>query len=196
MAIWNAELFETLSAFVALEHRQQTYKRADGHAMPYYLHLTQVCSRAMRAAWDQPELDVNKIMACALLHDVIEDCVDTDAEYERISQYIRQICGEDILQGVLALSKQDIFDVHGVRDKRAMMLDSLQRIRTQSAEVWAVKLADRICNLQEPPPHWGSAKRRRYVEEAQLIYKELHSASPLLARELKARIDGYQQYID
>lgn len=195
MSMWNPELFETLSAFVALEHRQQTYKSSDGRDLPYYLHLTQVCSRALRAGLDRSELDANKIMACALLHDVIEDCTDTQEAYDRISQFILQVCGEDILQGVLALSKRNIFDAAGARDKQAMMLDSLQRIRQQSSEVWVVKLADRICNLQQPPPHWTSDKRRRYAEEAQLIYKELHTASPLLAEELQTRIEDYRQYI-
>ena len=150
----------------------------------------------MRAALERNDLDINKIMACALLHDVIEDCTDTQAEYDRISQFIIRICGEDILNGVLALSKRDIVDVHGAKDKLAMMKDSLQRIKAQSAEVWVVKLADRICNLQEPPPHWNASKRLRYAEEAHVIYQELHSASPLLAQELKERIDQYQQYID
>lgn len=195
MSIWNAELFETLSAFVALEHSQQTYNQVSGQKVPYYLHLTQVFSRAVRAALDRPELDVNKIMACALLHDVIEDCAENQLAYERISGFIRQVCGEDVLNGVLALSKQDVFDDYGVKDKPAMMLDSLERIREQSAEVWVVKLADRICNLQAPPPHWDSEKRQRYVDEARIIYQELHSASPLLAQELQARIDDYQQYI-
>ena len=196
MSIWNAELFETLSTFVASEHSKQVYKGADGRAAPYYLHLTQVCSRAMRAALERSDLDINKIMACALLHDVIEDCTDTKAEYDRISQFILRVCGENILSGVLALSKQDIFDVNGAKDKSAMMKDSLKRIQAQPAEVWVVKLADRICNLQEPPPHWNSNKRQRYLEEAQFIYQELHSASPLLAQELKNRIHQYQQYID
>ena len=195
MSIWNAELFETLSTFVAIEHNLQTYTQADGRKAPYYLHLTQVCNRAMRAALSQPKLDIDKIMACALLHDVIEDCAENQVAYDRISEFIRQVCGEDILQGVLALSKKDIFDAQGVKDKPAMMLDSLKRIRKQSDEVWVVKLADRICNLQKPPPHWNVEKRQHYVEEARLIYQELSSASPLLARELQARIDAYQQYI-
>ena len=195
MSIWNAELFETLSTFAAKEHCEQEYKCADGSQVPYYLHLTQVCSRAMRASWERSDLDINKIMACALLHDVIEDCTKTQEDYDRISQFIIRICDEDILNGVQALSKRDIFDIHGVKDKSAMMKDSLRRIREQSAEVWVVKLADRICNLQEPPPHWNSKKRTRYVEEAQLIYEELHEASPLLAQELRDRIQKYQQYI-
>ena len=193
MSIWDAELFEKISTFVAKEHCKQVYKCANGQPVPYYVHLTQVCSRAMRAAWERSDLNINKIMACALLHDVIEDCVKNQDDDKRISQFILRVCGEDILSGVQALSKQDIFDVHGAKDKSAMMKDSLRRIRTQSAEVWVVKLADRICNLQEPPPHWDSTKIQRYAQEAQLIYQELHEASPLLAQELKDRIQQYQR---
>lgn len=190
MAIWNADLFETLSVFVAIEHGEQTFKQA-----PYYLHLTQVCSRAMRAALENPALDIDKIMSCALLHDVIEDCANTQEDHDRIAHFITKQCGDDILQGVLALSKKEILGPHGSKDKRAMMQDSLQRIRQQSSEVWVVKLADRICNLQEPPSYWDSTKRKNYVEEAKLIHQKLHTASPLLAQELQNRIDSYRQYI-
>ena len=194
MNIWDADLFERLSAYVASKHRTQFYP--NGLQLPYYLHLTQVCSRAVRAAVVDPSLDVNLVMACALLHDVIEDCAPTEADKAEISQFIRQECGETVLNGVLALSKNDIFDVHGHKDKRAMMEDSLTRITAQDKGVWVVKLADRISNLQAPPPHWTREKKERYLEEAILIYDALHTASPLLAKELQDKISAYQVYIE
>jgi len=43
-----------------------------------------------------------------------------------------------------------------------------------------VKLADRITNLQPPPSHWTAEMTERYKEGAELIYKELASASEYL----------------
>ena len=194
MTPWNADLFEELSLFAAEHHRSQEVP--NGKGLPYYLHLTQVCNRAMRAAIDRPELDVDLIMACAILHDVIEDCASTPQLHEEISNEIRHKFGELVLNGVLALSKKEILDSSGNRDKAAMMMDSLDRILLQQHEVWAVKLADRICNLQPPPPHWKDKKKLAYLAEAQEIYAALHPASPILANELLHRMKRYKGYIN
>jgi (p)ppGpp synthase/HD superfamily hydrolase len=193
MTPWNADLFEELSLFAAEHHRNQVVP--NGKGLPYYLHLTQVCNRAMRAAAERTELDVDLIMACAILHDVIEDCATTPQLHEKISNEIRRKFGELVLNGVLALSKREIVDVSGNRDKAAMMRDSLDRILLQGHEVWVVKLADRICNLQPPPPHWKDEKKRAYLVEAQEIHAALHPASPILANELLQRIIRYESFI-
>ena len=44
------------------------------------------------------------------------------------------------------------------------MLDSLKRIKKMSHEVWAVKMADRITNLQPPPKGWSAKKKEHYLE--------------------------------
>lgn len=194
MAIWDATLFESLSIFAAEWHRDQVVP--NGRKLPYFLHLTQVCNRAMRAAIERPELDINLIMACAILHDVLEDCATTPELYEQISTQILEAYGVEVLNGVKALSKTEILDAEGNRDKSAMMTDSLHRIQQQPPEVWAVKLADRICNLQSPPPHWKDKKKQAYLDEARKIYRALHSSSPILAGELWERIENYAQYIN
>jgi len=40
--------------------------------------------------------------------------------------------------------------------KEQQISDSLTRIKKRSFEAWAVKLADRITNLQIPPSVWGN----------------------------------------
>lgn len=42
--------------------------------------------------------------------------------------------------------------------KKLQMQDSLRRIKSQPREVWMVKMADRITNLQPPPGHWSEEK--------------------------------------
>lgn len=75
------------------------------------------------------------------------------------------------------------------------MADSLGRIRRQPKEIWMVKLADRITNLQSPPAHWDKEKITSYMNEGIQIYEALKDANDLLAKRLKARIDYYPEYL-
>jgi guanosine-3',5'-bis(diphosphate) 3'-pyrophosphohydrolase len=75
--------------------------------------------------------------------------------------------------------------------KEERMSDSLRRIKQQSKEIWAVKMADRITNLQPPPAHWTREKISRYREEAQIIYTELKDGNAYLAERLKVEISKY-----
>jgi (p)ppGpp synthase/HD superfamily hydrolase len=123
----------------------------------------------------QPDLAI----ACALLHDVVED---TSVGVEEI----RRELGDAIAQGVAALSKDP-----AAGDKPAQMRDSLRRIKLQPPEVWMVKLADRIHNLRVPPHYWSPEKIVRYRDEAGLILAELSPACPVLSSRLRDRIAAY-----
>ncbi len=121
-------------------------------------------------------------LQCALLHDVIED---TDINY----QTIKKTFGIKVANGVDALSKRD-------EVKKAQRLsDSLNRIQDQPHEVWMVKLADRISNLQPPPHHWTQTKITTYWESSKIIYAALKESSPYLRERLLQKIDNYSNYI-
>jgi hypothetical protein len=57
-----------------------------------------------------------------------------------------------------------------------------------------VKLADRITNLEPPPPHWTLEKRRGYLQEAKVILEALGDASPSLRRRFEQKVVEYDQY--
>jgi (p)ppGpp synthase/HD superfamily hydrolase len=76
------------------------------------------------------------------------------------------------------------------------MADSLNRITKMPIEIWTVKLADRITNLQPPPVHWNNERKMDYREEARLILNELKEGNEFLARRLETKIEEYQIYID
>jgi len=117
-------------------------------------------------------------MSCALLHDTIED---TQVRFEQLEAHF----GRPIAEGVLALSKAEALP------KAEQMPDSLRRIRAQLREVWLVKLADRIVNMQPPPKHWDGTKIAQYKAEARTILAALGEASPLLAARLAQKIEAY-----
>jgi guanosine-3',5'-bis(diphosphate) 3'-pyrophosphohydrolase len=87
--------------------------------------------------------------------------------------------------GVKALTKNDTLP------KEECMSDSLRRIKQQSKEVWAVKLANRITNRQLPPAHWRREKIKQYRKEAQIIYDELKDGNAYLAERLKSEISKH-----
>lgn len=178
MTPWSQEHYIKALLFAANAHNSQ---KVPGTELPYLTHLTMVCMEVISALSVENDLDGNLVIQCALLHDVLED---TAVEYERL----KDTFGEAVLNGVQALTKNDNL----LKDEK--MADSLTRIRQQPREVWMVKLADRITNLQPPPKHWTIEKIQSYQQEARQIYEALHQASPFLATRLQQKAEDYTRY--
>ncbi len=172
---WDPNLYRRTLRFAATAHHGQTFP---GTELPYLLHVTQVAQEAAAATVETGGYDVDLVVACALLHDTIEDTDVTFAD-------VKAAFGPRVAAGVDALTKRDDLP------KAEAMADSLARIREQPREVWCVKLADRITNLQEPPHYWTPQKCTAYHAEAGTILTALGAASELLSTRLSARMDGY-----
>lgn len=181
--MWSIEQLQTTWALATQLHDGQKYgSHQEGKQIEYLNHIGSVTFEILAAVQQEEELDADLALACAILHDTLED---TPQSYEGL----QELFGEAIAQGVLALTKDE-----SLPSKAAQMQDSLARIKQQPKEVWAVKLADRICNLQPPPYYWKKDKKIAYQQEAQLIYEQLHPSSPYLAARLQAKIQAYEQY--
>lgn len=167
--------------FAALSHDGQ---KVPGTGIPYLMHLSMVSMEVIASFAVEPECNCELAVQCALLHDVVED---TPISYELVCE----VFGKDVADGVAALTKNEKLPT-----KQEQMADSLRRIRKQSPEVWRVKLADRITNLQPPPSHWSTDKRTSYRAEAITILDALGEASPYLAERLRAKIAAYAEHID
>jgi (p)ppGpp synthase/HD superfamily hydrolase len=172
---WDQELYIKACQFATAAHRGQFVPGSD---LPYLMHINLVSMEIIAALNAEPERDGNLAIQCALLHDTIED---TNTTYEQIES----IFGITVADGVAALSKNPVLD------KSTRLLDSLERIKSQPIEIWMVKMADRITNLQPPPHHWTTAKINQYRVEAIEIYTQLQVASPFLALRLAAKIRNY-----
>jgi len=148
------------------------------------MHLTMVSMEVIAAlCHDSPSVDGELAVQCAWLHDTIEDTATTHEDVAREF-------GTRVADGVLALSKDSTLA------KPLQMGDSLRRIKQQPREVWMVKLADRISNLQPPPAYWTSAKIEAYREEALEIYHSLNEANAFLAERLRMKIDAYRAFVE
>jgi len=172
---WSHERYLSALRFAAEAHRGQTVPGTD---LPYLMHVTSVAMETMAACNAEAALDGDLAVLCALLHDTIEDAGVSAAALA--AQF-----GVPVADGVAALSKRPDLP------KELRMHDSLTRIRAQPHAVWAVKLADRITNLQPPPAHWTQAKIAGYRDEAGEILAALGAASPFLAARLTAKIETY-----
>ena len=117
-----------------------------------------------------------------MLHDTIEDTSTTFDE-------LNNIFGVEIANAVSALTKNESLP------KKNQMQDSLDRIKKLQKEVWAVKLAERITNLQSAPPHWNKEKKIKYKNEARIILNELQDGNKFLAGRLKASIEMYEKFV-
>ena len=175
MPTWTQDGYLHAARFAAQAHGRQTLPSSE---LPYLLHVTSVAMEVIAAFRVEPDHDQELSVRCALLHDVVEDTPVTLDE-------VRTAFGPAVAAGVSALSKDPALP------KERQLQDSLERIRQQPHEVWLVKLADRITNLQPPPAHWTPEKIARYREEARLIHEALGAASPALSARLLGKIERY-----
>ena len=174
-------IYQETIRFAAAKHAEIN-QTIPGTNLPYVVHLSNVAMEIMIAAQHSAEFNLDFALKVALLHDTVED---TNATLEEISQGF----GNDIALAVLALTKNDHLP------KTDRMNDSIQRIKRLQKEVWAVKLADRITNLQVAPAHWETAKKTAYREEAIFLLKELKGGNSYLENRLKDKIESYKVYI-
>lgn len=165
-------------------HSGQTYGSPHkGERIEYINHIGSVVFEVMNAFKHERSSNDELGILCAVLHDTIED---TEATFESI----RNLFGNEVAEGVLALTKNETLET-----KELQMLDSLERIKKQPKEVWAVKLADRICNLYAPPHYWKNEKKEKYIEEALLIHSHLKDGNNYLAQRLLEKIERYKSFI-
>ncbi len=165
--------------FAANKHNNQ---KLPGSELPYLSHVVSVAMEVTIAGYNTPGFDIPFAMTVALLHDTMED---TNASYIEV----KNIFGEEVADSVLALTKfQNL-------EKAIQMQNSLDRIKDLKHEVWAVKLADRISNLEAPALDWKYEKRNKYKEGALNILKELGSGNIFLAKRLEDKISEYEVYV-
>lgn len=170
-------LYQKAIKFAAAKHAAQN-QTIPGTNLPYVVHLSNVAMEILIASFHSENFDLGFAVQVALLHNTLED---TSTTFEELETKF----GVEIAKGVLALTKNEKLP------KEEQIKDCLKRIKLLQSEVWAVKLADRITNLQPPPPHWSKERKINYRDEARLIVSELRDGNEYLARRLEEKIEEY-----
>jgi len=181
---WSIDEIQNVWQLVSKLHDGQKYGGvSEGERVEYINHIGSVVFEVLNAIRSTENMNSDLAIKCAMLHDTIED---TTFDYEKVND----LFGSQVASGVLALTKND-----QITDSLEKMLDSLNRIKQQPIEVWAVKMADRISNLYEPPYYWNDEKKLKYIEEAEIIHNELKDGNEYLARRLKIKIKEYYRFL-
>lgn len=175
-------LYQQAIIFATEKHEKKAQK-VPGTNLPYVVHLSNVAMEVIIAAFHTENFNLDFAVPVALLHDTIEDTATGFSEIE--SQF-----GLKVAKAVSALTKNSELP------KDEQMLDTLARVKELPLEVWAIKLADRITNLQAPPLDWDKEKKIEYHKESKTILKELRDGNAFLANRLKTKIKEYESYLD
>lgn len=184
---WSQDIYINAYRFAADAHWNSKKRQVvPGTDIPYLMHFSMVAMEVIAALEKESDLDGDLAVQCALLHDTIED---TNTTYDQLVEKF----GLAVANGVNALTKDESIgeNVSKEKKKKLQMTDSLERIRKQPKEIWMVKMADRITNLQPPPKHWSQDKINRYREEAYEIHQVLKGGSHLLAARLEEKMKHY-----
>ncbi|MBP6234871.1 MAG: bifunctional (p)ppGpp synthetase/guanosine-3',5'-bis(diphosphate) 3'-pyrophosphohydrolase [Saprospiraceae bacterium] len=176
----HQDIYQKAILFATAKHHN-IGQTVPGTNLPYLVHLSNVAMEIIFAAHNSTDFDTDFAIQLALLHDTLED---TETTYEELTQEFSYA----VADGVLALSKNKSI----AKDDR--LNDSIERILLQPKEVWSVKLADRITNLQPPPSHWTPTKISQYHAEAQTILEKLKGGNQYLEDRLGLKIQEYKSY--
>jgi len=175
------EIYQKAIKFAGEKHKSQ---KVPGTNSNYLMHVSNVAMEIIMAYNASNDFDVDYAVQMALLHDTLED---TETEFSEL----KEVFGEKVALGVLALTKNDNFST-----KNEEMIDSLNRVNALEKEVGMVKLADRITNLQEPPNYWSKDETLNYLNEAKLIDKMLDNKNVYLNSRLRSKINVYKKYTE
>ena len=168
-------LYQKAIKFAGEKHKDQLVPGTESN---YLLHLSNVAMEVLITSYNSINFDTDFAVQVAILHDTLED---TNATFKELEDNF----GKSVTEAVAALTKNKDLS------KEQQMQDSLNRIKELPPEVWAVKLADRITNLQRPPSHWGTNKKQKYLDQAKLILKELEGGNQYLEERLVRKIEEY-----
>ncbi len=174
------EVYQKAIRFAARKHAERGQTLPDS-IIPYSVHLSNVAMEILVAGTRTKGFDICLAVQVALLHDTLED---TDTRFEELEGEFNRM----VAIGVQALTKNKDLP------KEEQMTECLGRLKEQPVEIRAVKLSDRITNLQVPPPSWSKEKIESYLEESELILAGLKGCNAYLEKRMKGEMKKYSQY--
>ncbi len=153
--------------FASKKHNNQ--RRKDKETSPYINHPIAVAETLRRVG------GVNDMITIisAILHDTLEDTDATSDELqEEFNSEIRSVVEE--VSDDKNLSKAD--------RKRLQVENAYEK----SLNARHIKLADKICNIQDiitsPPSDWSRDRRKDYIKWSQDVVNKIRGTNPALER--------------
>jgi guanosine-3',5'-bis(diphosphate) 3'-pyrophosphohydrolase len=145
-------------------HRHRSQRRKDAESSPYVNHLIAVAE----TLWCEGGIRDAVTIVSGILHDAIEDTGTVPEEIE-------SLFGKAVLAVVT-----EVTDDKGLPKglRKRMQVETAPRI---SHPAKRVKLADKICNLEDimasPPTGWAAERKREYVRWARQVVDGLRGTN-------------------
>lgn len=159
-------------------------------ALPYITHPIEVLIR-LRWVGEVTEQDM---LCAAVLHDTIEECGINPEEIEqRFGRRVRQLVEELTRQEPteIEIANRDADEIYDLRSK--MLLDGIAQM---CPDAMAIKLSDRLSNLEEAVRVRAFKKLRRYVRQTDAILKTIpRSANEKLWRAVREANDRAKRIV-
>jgi GTP diphosphokinase / guanosine-3',5'-bis(diphosphate) 3'-diphosphatase len=157
--------------FAAHKHRDQ--RRKDAKASPYINHPIALAE----TLWRVGNVRDPVVLAAALLHDTVEDTKTTFKE-------LKKHFGPEVA-GIVA----EVTDDKSL-DKAVRKRLQVEHAAAISRRAKLVKLADKICNLEDilasPPKGWRLKRKREYFDWAKKVVNKAGDANPAMKKRFDA----------
>jgi (p)ppGpp synthase/HD superfamily hydrolase len=209
----------TPAEIYAFRQHERIGQKFPGTEASYMHHVHAVANVIRDADRESPLENVGEYLATAYSHDIIEDTTRPDDGFPRgrLLEEIEDNGGPVVVRATYMLTKDETLPKKPVDGRKGFLLysmwgrakpltqmeDSLARINKgqhsnddllhkASRVAAAVKLADRIVNIEFPPPaYWSPKKIEEYRQEAGHILQTCGWANEYLSRRLSRAIEQY-----
>ncbi|HAM08818.1 MAG: hypothetical protein A2X05_17920 [Bacteroidetes bacterium GWE2_41_25] len=163
-----------LKALEFASHRHRTQRRKGKREIPYINHPIQVASLLANEGGETDPI----LIAAAILHDVIEDTVNSVDERRELMSEISAKFGEELL----ALTMEVTDDKTLEKQVRKQM--QIEHANHLSIRAKKLKMADKITNLRDitvdPPDWWTHYRIVEYLSWAEKVVEGLKGVNPEL----------------
>jgi GTP diphosphokinase / guanosine-3',5'-bis(diphosphate) 3'-diphosphatase len=158
--------------FAAGRHRFQFRKGID--RVPYINHPIQVADLLANGAGETDPV----LLAAALLHDVVEDTVDSVEERDELVTIISEVFGEEILSLTLEVTDDKTLEK---KERKRLQVENASH---KSANAKKLKIADKIMNIRDiaenPPSDWELKRISDYFDWAENVVAGLRGVNKKL----------------
>jgi guanosine-3',5'-bis(diphosphate) 3'-pyrophosphohydrolase len=184
----NTGLILRALEFAAQRHKNQFRKGED--RPPYINHPIQVASLLINEAKEDDPV----LLVAAILHDVIEDTVDSPEEESDLKNEIKSMFGEEVLS--ITLEVTDNMNLRKA-DRKLMQIENAPRLSEKAKKL---KIADKILNVRDityhPPEGWHIDRILDYFDWSEKVVAGLRGVNDVLENmfydTLKAAREKYR----
>jgi guanosine-3',5'-bis(diphosphate) 3'-pyrophosphohydrolase len=158
--------------FAAGRHRKQFRKGED--KSPYINHPIQVANLLANDAGEKDPV----LITASILHDVIEDTVETKEEKQKLIRQIREIFGEDVLSLTMEVTDDKSLDR---KERKRLQIEHAPALSDKAKKL---KIADKIMNLRDitadPPEEWPVQRIIEYLDWSEKVVAGLRGVNKKL----------------